>query len=97
VIFCKTCRETKKSACAKISWAARGPVKKNAQMMGFTDRRIARLIAEAVGSVKVVYDRNKKLGEIPPNLRHYMDDKNTYRIGHRRGNRAIELVHANAD
>jgi hypothetical protein len=38
-------------------------------MTGRTDRRIARLIAEAMGSVRTLYDREKGIGEIPSNLR----------------------------
>ena len=45
----------------------RSSIGKKAPMMGRLDRRIARLIAEAQGSV--LYDHDKGIGENPPNLR----------------------------
>jgi hypothetical protein len=61
-------------------------------MAGKSDRRVARLIAEAQGSVRILYDRETKRGEIPSNLRHYLDDKETYQLSQRRGSRAIVRV-----
>jgi hypothetical protein len=54
-----------------------------------------RLVAEAMGTVRVIYDRSKG-GAIPSNLAHYLDNPNTYQIAHRRGGRAIVRVSESA-
>jgi hypothetical protein len=70
VVFCGKCRRERTKDVNRIKNAARGPVKKSAQMTGRTDRRIARLIAEAMGSVRTLYDRDAGIGRVPANLQH---------------------------
>ncbi len=56
-MFCGKCRSERTGDVNQIKNTARSPIKKSAQMTGRTDRRIARLIAEAMGSVRTLCDR----------------------------------------
>jgi hypothetical protein len=45
---------------------------RKSQLSGASDRNVRRIRQEiAEKCVRVVYDRDKRIGEIPPNLKHY--------------------------
>ncbi len=74
VIFCGDCRENRAADVRRIAWAARKPQSKSAQarLGGTSDRRIQRLISECQGSVRVIYDRDRRIGTVPDNLKRYL-------------------------
>jgi len=91
IVACSDCRKNRRADYNRLAWAARKTKGKSALAMAnkMTDRRLRRLLAEVQGSVRVLYDKNKGLGEIPPNLKRYLDDPNTYKITQWRGRPAI--------
>jgi hypothetical protein len=93
VVFCPVCFRTRRAEVAKITAVARTKPGKSGGMRT-TDRNINRLIAEAMGSVRTVFDRERGVGAVPANLRHYLHDKETYQLAQRRGSRAIVRVEA---
>lgn len=70
VVFCPTCQRDRRDDVRKISHEARKTKSKRELILGgkSTDRRIARLISEANQTVRIVFEREKNIGVIPPNL-----------------------------
>ncbi len=67
--FCADCRTNHRAECDKLAWAAAKQRSRRKSGPGSpSDRRILRLVAEAQGTVKVVFDREKNIGKIPANL-----------------------------
>ncbi len=72
-------------------WATRKQKGKKAQMASQSDRPVARLIAEAMGTVKVVFDRDKNIGVLPANLKKLYGPDGTVRCSATRGVREHAL------
>jgi uncharacterized Zn finger protein (UPF0148 family) len=70
IVFCPSCRAdpAKATQVRAIAWEARKRKGVKANIAGTSDRRLLRLIAEAQGSVRVLFDREKHIGKIPANL-----------------------------
>src|SRR6266851_4900184 len=65
IVACSDCRKNRRADYNRLAWAARKTKGKSALAMAnkMTDRRLRRLLAEVQGSVRVLYDKNKGLGE----------------------------------
>jgi len=88
VVFCPTCFKNRRAEVARITAAARKQSSKSGGMRT-SDRVVVRLIAEAMGSVRTVFDRERGVGAVPENLKRYLDDPNTYKTIQWRGRPAI--------